>query len=113
MGILRAGDLNRRITIERDTPTDDGFGRESAWTALRTCWASRRIDRGSERYANDQRQAQVTVIFRVRWWPGAASVTPADRINDQGQLFDILSALEIGRREGLEMMATAAVRPAE
>lgn len=109
MGFLRAGNLDRRITIERATLTDNGMCRVPGWATLRTCWAMRRPDRGGERADNDQRQATAAVVYRVRWWAAAASVSPADRIVDQDIVFDIVSVLEIGRREGLEIAARAVV----
>lgn len=102
---MRGGDLDRRITLQEEQTTPDGGGGVSVdWIDVATLWASMRQESGREYLAGGAISAERRVIFRLRW---RAGVTPQMRIIHGGGSFDIKEVRELGRREGLELHATA------
>lgn len=97
--------MDRRITIKGKSIAENSFGEcIETWTDLATVWAEVREIRGGERYAAMQTQASVDRIFRIRY---RAGITPENIIYYDGKDYDIGGILEIGRREGLEIYASA------
>lgn len=102
---MRAGELDRRITIERAVVTTDPFGGEQrAWAPLHTVWAQALPISDGERWRAGEVAAQVTHRFRIRW---GAGVEPTDRIRYDGKVYEIVGVKEIGRRVGQEITAAA------
>jgi SPP1 family predicted phage head-tail adaptor len=103
---MRAGQLDRRVTLQsRTTVKSATTGAVSeVFTDLVTVWAQRTDLRGREYFAAQQINADVTAKFRIRWRSG---ITELHRIVDGTTTFDIANVAEIGRREGLEILATA------
>lgn len=123
--LLQRGKLDRRVTIVRDgaeavnnrwTGADpaadtDSWGQEQSEGAGRIeRWASARPAPGIERFANAENAASAPMRFVFGW--EADLVRRTDRIEHDGQTYDIKSAIEIGRREGWEVLATARVENA-
>jgi SPP1 family predicted phage head-tail adaptor len=105
---LQAGDLDRRITIERFTETRDPFNNPvKSWAPLATVWASRADVSDSERLAAQEIGAEITTRFRIRWSRALSDVDPKDRVRFDGRLYDIVGVKEIARREGLEITTAA------
>lgn len=106
---LRAGDLNRRITIERFTSTQDsGSGEEvRTWFTHATVWASKWDVSDGERIAAAEVQASITTRFVIRFSSQVSDVNPKDRIAFEGRSYAIEAVKEIGRREGIEISASA------
>jgi len=109
---INAGDLNRRIIVERDGPaTHDGYQNVPGQPeVLATIWASVRPGGGRERYANAENAATAPMVFTIRWTrlldpSSPEGVSPDDRIRypvgNSGQLYDIKSVVELGNREGI------------
>ncbi|HEY6527271.1 MAG TPA: phage head closure protein [Cellvibrionaceae bacterium] len=66
----RAGQLNKRITVQRQVLTDDGAGgKTNQWVAVRNCWAYRRQLSAKESVQADQLKASSTWIFVIRNHP--------------------------------------------
>lgn len=102
---MRAGRLDRRIAIQQNTPTANSVGQEKeSWSDLHTIWAEVTPVRGAERYAVNQDAAVIEEKFKIRYVPG---ITPKNRIFYNNRAYDIKGVLEIGRREGLEIHASA------
>lgn len=102
---MRAGRLDRRITLQSVTRTQDAAGQAiESWADLATCWAEVRPVRGAEAVAGGERQATSLREFRIRWREG---VTPQYRIVFEARNYDIRDVQEIGRREGLLLIAEA------
>lgn len=100
---MRAGELDRRIVIEDLTDGKDDYGgKTEIWSNFATVWAKKIPMRGREYQAPAQVGAEVDTIFRIRWLAG---VTTRMRINDDGQYYDIQYLAELGRREGLDILA--------
>jgi SPP1 family predicted phage head-tail adaptor len=115
---MRAGRLDRMITIQRRTVTESDSGEPvETWTNLflRRA-ASVSPVRGDERLSSDQLVASEQVEFRIRYAASVASLGPKDRIvypalNTAAEtpatrnIYDVHGCSEIGRREGLKIIA--------
>jgi head-tail adaptor len=118
---MRAGRLDRLITIQRPTTTGSHSGEpQLSWVAIAGCQrraASMAPVRGDERFTGEQIVGQEQVEFRIRYSAGVADISPKDRIifpalgdnsptNDPRtrEIYDILAVHEIGRREGLRLI---------
>jgi len=102
---MRAGKLDRRLTVQRKTlVANDGWNDTPAWADLVTVWAEK--EHASEDVQNtDGGEYHFGIItFRSRWF---ADIRETDRILFEGEVFEIRGIREIGRREGLEFKAKA------
>lgn len=117
---MRAGNLDRLITIQRFTSSQatDGSPIEAWSTIVARRAASYRPLRGEERFTTPQLVAREQAEFRIRWSNDVANLTPKDRIiypalaeaspedaPDTRLIWDIIEVPEIGRREGLRITA--------
>lgn len=102
---MRAGKLDRTITIQRFAATVDELGTPvQTWTDLATVRAQL-VQQNTEEFIRGFGASDETaVIFRIRWLDG---VTNADRIVYAGQNHNIKETKEIGRRRGLELRTVA------
>jgi head-tail adaptor len=116
---VRIGKLDRRITIQRRTVTQDNAGEPvESWADLSARRpASIAPLTGSERLVGENIIAKEQVEFRTRWSTVIADLSPLDRIiypssdsPDDSHIYDIIQASEIGRRE---MMLIIAIREAD
>jgi SPP1 family predicted phage head-tail adaptor len=98
---LRAGAMDRIITIERMAATVDDFGAtHEAWSPLITVHAQL-IQSTAKEFIRDFGAASVTTcVFRIRY---VAGLTLADRVTYDGKSYDVKEIGEIGRRRGLEL----------
>lgn len=102
---MQAGALDRRVTIERATVTQDSAGQQiRTWGVLATVWASVRPLRGAEAMMAMQVHATQTLEVSIRYREGIDPTT--HRLLIAGVAHDITAAFEIGRREGLRMLVT-------
>jgi SPP1 family predicted phage head-tail adaptor len=126
---MQGGRLDRRIDIERKTVTQSPSGQPiETWSKI----VARRAAsvsplRGDERFAADQYIARQQVEFRIRYSSTVADISPLDRIiypPDEDspadspvatdvQIYDIMEVSEIGRREGLRILAARRVEDVE
>lgn len=124
---MRAGRLDRRITIQRATTGLSASGAPVAmWTQLAARWASIAPLKGEERFSAPQLAAREQVEIRIRWSAAVADLDPRDRIvypalaadsppgspadePDEARLYDILAVHEIGRRDALRIIAARRV----
>lgn len=102
---LRAGELDRRIVVQRAAHATDSFGHEVAtWRDMATVPAKVTPVSDSERLRAQEIAASLTHRFVIRWGFG---VTVEDRIAYEGRTFEISGVKEIGRRVGQEITAAA------
>ena len=105
---MRAGDLDRRVVLEGPITSQSASGEVSVSSWLPVCevWASRREPRGDERRDAGQEQATVEAEYQIRY---RDDITPLLRLRDRtdARLYDILGAVELGRREGLRVRVKA------
>lgn len=104
---MRAGQLDRRITIEQRTDSRSGTGASNAaWSTVATVWARVSHGGGRERDGAVLDRATGEVTFRIRHRTG---LNPTMRIVWESRYYDIAHIAEVGRREGLDIRATAQV----
>lgn len=103
---MRAGKLDRTITIQREAHTIDGYGSPSfTWTDVATVRAQI-VQQSTEEFIRGFGASDETVIiFRTRWLDG---VTNADRISYEDVIHNLKEVKEIGRHKGLELRCIAA-----
>ncbi|MCK9497108.1 MAG: phage head closure protein [Dehalococcoidia bacterium] len=102
---MRAGRLDRRITLQRFTATQDAYGEPiETWADYVTVWARVEPLRGRERFEAQREHAEVDTRFHLRY---RDDLTVEDRITYEGDLYDIEAILETGRHEGLEILGRA------
>jgi head-tail adaptor len=110
---MRLGPLNRRITIRRaSAPARNALNEPIAsWSNFGTFWAEEdaRRFKGSEGLQAGGVRAQALRCWRLRWSARTATISPADRVACGGVTYEIVSATEIGRREGVEIVAIGPV----
>jgi SPP1 family predicted phage head-tail adaptor len=99
---VRAGQLDRKIEIQRYAPNRDETSGEivPGWATLYTVWASKKQQSGREAIRAEQLVASQTVVFTIRY----KDVQPKDRVLFEGRYYDIKSINELGRKEGLELI---------
>lgn len=105
--LLRAGRLDRRVTIRRaGASTRNSWGEQVPGASTETVrFAAVSPAPGTERFANAENAASAPMRFVLRWEPDLVEVT--DSLLLDGRTFEIRSVTEIGRREGIEVLATA------
>lgn len=102
---MRAGQLNRVISIDRLTTTlNENRSSVSAWTNIDTVRAEIVQQSATEFLSGFGEAESGTIIFRIRYMPG---ITTADRVTYAGTAYDLKEVTEIGRRRGLELRAVA------
>lgn len=119
---MRAGRLDRRITIQRRSVTYSDSGEpQETWAALSERRpASVSPVSGEERFTGEQYVARQQTEFRIRWSEDLAALTPLDRIvypaddataspEVTGSIYDVMAVHELGRREGLRILAARQV----
>lgn len=119
---MRAGTLDRRVTIQRLSNTQSPSGEpQQSWVtiSLRRA-ASKGPMTGAERFANPEKVAYEQTEFRIFYSNDVAALTPLDRVIEpaltqaeaddanhvipQRSIYDVLGVMEIGRREGLRIL---------
>lgn len=103
---MRAGELDRKITIQQLAVTRSPLGDEvKAWSTLASVWAKVMPVSGRE-FANatvEQRLTEKTLRFRIRYLASARKDTKLQIVYDS-ETFDVKHIAEIGRRVGLELV---------
>ena len=100
---MRAGKLNRLITIERAVETvAPSCAVSSTWTPITTVRAEIVNQSTAEFLAGYGEAERATIVFRIRFLAG---ITTADRITFDSSHYNVRDIVEIGRRRGLELRA--------
>ena len=104
---MKAGQLDRRITIQSRTSTKDASGRPTtvAWADFATVWASVQdmLPSRGERIAEGVNVASRPCRIRMRY---RDDITADMRVTLDGRTLRIVSMpAELGRREGIEIVA--------
>ncbi|WAJ26276.1 phage head closure protein [Antarcticirhabdus aurantiaca] len=102
---MRAGKLDKTITIERSAASVDEYGTPSeGWSPVATVRAQV-IQATTEEFMRSFGQAsEAAAVFRIRHLDG---ITPGDRVTYQGRPFDIKEVKELGRRAGIDLRCVA------
>ena len=100
---MRAGSLDRRVTLLRRSLSRNAFGEEEVeYNAFDTVWAQKLDVTGREYFTAQRDLAVGTTRFRIRY-RNDLSVT--DRISYNEHVYDIKQLTELGRHEGLDIVA--------
>jgi SPP1 family predicted phage head-tail adaptor len=102
---MRAGDLDRLVTIQSRSTTQSSSGAVSeVFTTIAEAWAKVKDLRGDEVASARAVNANVTTRITMRY---RDDVDELSRILWNGRIYDVKSVAEIGRREVLEILAEA------
>jgi head-tail adaptor len=113
------GRLDRLIDIQRKSESQSPSGEiTEVWTSLSARYAQVRPIDGAERFSSDQLVARAQYSFTIRWSAAVADVSPLDRIvypasaatssptdPRRNKIYDIFAVEEVGRNEGLRLLA--------
>ena len=103
---MQAGTLDRRITIQQSTDTQDAAGQPiAAWSTFAAVWAGHKDMRGRERFASEQDLAVRTVTFRMYWLDGVHERMRV--IDEDGTVYDIQGIAGDKRQNWLELSCEA------
>src|SRR3990167_3408117 len=101
---MRAGNLDRRITVQTKTLTANSYGeRVASWADTFTTWANVFEIAGKEKFEASQLVDKADIRFSIRYRTG---VNEEQRIVYDSNYYDIYSVTELGRQDGLEIFAT-------
>jgi SPP1 family predicted phage head-tail adaptor len=106
---MEAGRLDRRVELQHRVLTRSATTGEEVvtYTTYATVWAGKRDIRGREVFTAQQVNSDITTMWQIRH---RTDVVATDVLVHDGLQYNIVGIAEIGRREGLELQATA-VRP--
>jgi SPP1 family predicted phage head-tail adaptor len=110
---MEPGERDRAVVIQQVTDSIGSAGSPvETWTTLDAQVWMRKLDASqAERF----RAAQLSAPFDTQWEmgyrddmdPELVDVTKVRRLVYQGRVYDIVSASQIGRREGIELLTLA------
>lgn len=96
---MRAGRLDRRITIQSKTEVIDVYGQRTlTWATFLTVWSDPIEMLGGEQTQDNNRSTKRMVDFRVRW---NSTITNEMRILWENEFYKIEDIKEISRQDGL------------
>lgn len=108
--MIRAGELDTRIRIEKPSTAQDDHGQPLAkWSTVAEVWASVARTPGSEVWASAQRNARVPTVFRLR---ARGDVSPEMRVIHGSRVLDIRSVVAPSARSD-EMLLVCEERVGE
>ena len=109
---MRYGRLDRRVVLQRRTSALTSSGQPvDSWSDIATRWASVAQPRGGEQFGTPQIVATEQVEIQIRYSAATAGLNPGDRAifpntsTAPTAVYDIKAVHEIGRREGLRIIA--------
>lgn len=95
---MDAGELDRRITLQRITETDDGYGTvASGWNTIATVWARLMPILGAERMAALENAGTARRKFKIRRSASVADLKAKDRLVYNEVNHDIADVSEMDR----------------
>lgn len=112
---MRAGGLDRLITIQKFGLTEDQYGDQvEGFTGSDPIAARVKNLAGAERLVAAQNGATMPTVFQIRWTPALdpaadQGLNPKDRVeypSGSGRLYNVTSAIELGRHDTIEITAT-------
>ncbi len=105
--MIRAGQLDRQITIQSPTFQKNETGEEeTVWNDFATVWAQVKPVTGKEPFMAGQVNTQITTSFVIRRLDG---LNEEMEIQYNGQHYNIEHLAEINRNEGQRILASVKV----
>lgn len=105
---MDAGRLDRRVTLQRAVVTVDAYNEEvPTWTSYATVWAACEPVSDGERQRAGETLSDKKARFTIRYSTDVKAVDARDLLLFEGRAYDVNGVKEIGRREFLEITATA------
>lgn len=104
--MIRAGELNRRVTLLRPVTSIGAAGGVTVtYESAGRVWAKVKDVSGREFFAAQKVNAEITTTFLIRW---RGDIGAEWRIRHRDRDYDIVALPEVGNRdEGLQIMARA------
>jgi SPP1 family predicted phage head-tail adaptor len=112
--MIGAGQLDRKIIVERFTSTTNALNEQvKTWDTFITYRAKRTDISDGERYAAEQVGSFLMARFLIRSSFDSRTVTPLDRIDHDGKVWDIKGVKEadMGRERFIEITAATRSEP--
>jgi SPP1 family predicted phage head-tail adaptor len=104
---MQPGKMDRRISLLRRSLARNEHGEQvETFTEYATVWAEKRDVNGREYFTAQQVVAENTARFFIRY---RSDVLLTDRISCGGRTYNLTHVAEIGRKDGLEIIASARV----
>lgn len=89
--------MRARITLQRNTPSQDAFGElDPSWATLATVWASKEPLAGREAFGSDLQYSHHPSVYTIRYASDIADLSVEDRVLDGSLVYDILSVRNVG-----------------
>jgi SPP1 family predicted phage head-tail adaptor len=105
---MSAGELDRRITIQRATLTRNDFNELiETWTDYVTISAKCSDPSTAEKFRAQEVGAEIDMRFTIRWSLDVSDVSPRDRVRFDDREYNITGVRNIGRRRWREIVAVA------
>lgn len=104
---MKAGSLDRRVTLLRRDLEHDGLQQVEIWTALGGRWCSRKALAGGERGEGEGRRSFARYSLWLRLDALTASINSADAIGMLGERFELLQPPQLLDRrteQGIELL---------
>lgn len=103
---MQPGALDRRVTIQQATTTQDIYGEPiETWATIATVWAKQSDIRGRERFTSETELAVRTATFRIYWMDG---IDEKMRLIDaDGTVYEIEGIAGDKRQNWLELSCEA------
>jgi len=113
---MTIGHMDRLVTIEQGVASRDATSKAPTmtWTTLGTAYMEAKPFRGRERFAANQLSAAGDTVWhthhREDMDPEAIDVPKYRRLVYRGRTHEIVSAVHVGMRDGLELVTIASQR---
>lgn len=110
-----AGRRDKRVRLERGTKQTGRSTRPVvSWDLLREVWANKADAGGSERLRAESIDAVFDATFTIPYFPDMdpelVDVPAERRIVYAGRAFEVVSARQLGRRRGIELLTRTGTR---
>jgi len=111
--VIFSGKLDRRITIKTNSETQDSYGGpQDSWVTLVTNLPAMISHKsGNETFEGNRLNYRVDKSFIIRWRTDLKARDRVEYTPDRGvtEVYNIRDIIEIGRRQGLELICDAQV----
>lgn len=105
MSVTCAGKLNKRVVLETNTPTQDGYGEPiESWSTIASVWAGKLSAKASESFRGEQNAGFRVTVWRIRY---RTDVDNLDRLTYGGEKYNVTGVTEEGNKDALILTTEA------